>query len=169
MRLSPEAREVAEAALCQYRRMREDLGAYGELQEDCTAAPTARWSHIGSSRGQPGNPTRNRAVRLASFAEERGLDGARRAVATVDAWRGRLHRDDRIVVALVYGLERAERTTLEEACGALGIPYGDARERQAVGEHMRGLLADLAGALGASRRPGRPRAGQREAEALAAS
>lgn len=149
MRLSLDARLQVEEALLRYRASRAALLGYRELEEDCTAAPAARWSHVGAISGQPGRPTQGRAIRLVRYREEHGdLDRARREVAAIDRWLGDMHRDDRLLVALVYGLEREERSSLHEACAALGIPHDDRDERRWVGEHVRDLLLALARGLG---------------------
>lgn len=160
MRLSLDARLQVEEALLRYRASRAALDGYRELEEDCTAAPTARWSHVGATTGQPGNPTRGRALRLVRYREEHGdLERARREVAAIDGWLRGMHRDDRLLVALVYGLEREERRSLHEACAALGIPHEDRDERRWVGEHVRDLLRALAAALGVEPARGARRGG----------
>ena len=163
MRLSSRVRVLVEADLRSYRVACQEVAWLREREADLTAPTTAVLSHIGSATGQPGDPTYRRGVAL---ARESGR--AARAVALVerlDAWRPTLHRDDRLLLSLLYSMDREEGCTLDDACLALGIPHATRDEQRWVAEHLRDLLVQAAGALG-HREQGRSQAWEVGAVAL---
>lgn len=145
--LHPELRARVESDLRWYRDACEEARDLA-LQLRTLRAPTApRWSHINSQRGAPGDPTGMRAIRCSALTSR--YRAAAWLARTLHAWlwAPERHEDDRLLLALVYGLHRPQCVTLAEAADALDIPCETEAEERAVQEHMDGLLLEVAVAL----------------------
>ncbi len=149
-----EWRERAEADLLWYRQARDEAMDAQALLSTLRAPTCARWSFVGAAQSTPGNPTLVRAVAALPLAERAAAASC--VVRAIDGWLWAPERraDDRLLVALLYGLHRPERRTLPEAAEALGIPCASDDEARWLAEHLDSLLAEIAAALRATRREG---------------
>lgn len=146
-RLPASIREQVERDLRWYRQAREEVAAAEQAIGDLLVPATARWSHIGSQQGAPGNPTCSRGIAVATIRSRIRRDAW--TVHTLDRWLPALHRDDRLLLALLYAMERDEPPrSLEDACLGARVPYETPRERACVCGHVEGLLWSAAQALG---------------------
>ena len=127
---------------------REARAAVAEAEERLTTLrgpTTASLSYIGRCQGSPGNPTATRGI--AARAIERQVLRDRHVAETLERWRMRLHRDDRILLSLRYGMDQEEPRSLEAAAQGARIPCATPEERRAVEEHIDALLWRAALAL----------------------
>lgn len=114
-----------------------------QIQLDDLVAPTcAKWSHIGATRGRPGNPTATRALKRDDL--QRKVEPARRVVAWVSGWLATLAFEDRVLVTVRYGLADGDPAPLQHAAMAAGIPCEDEEQAAAVQARLDALLGQAA-------------------------
>ena len=114
-----------------------------QIQLDDLVAPTcAKWSHIGATRGRPGNPTATRALKRDDL--HRKVEPARRVVAWVSGWVATLAFEDRVLVKVRYGLADGEPAPIQYAATAAGIPCEDEEQAAAVQARLDALMDQAA-------------------------
>ncbi len=125
--------QAAERDLSWYAEASLLLETIGDQLDDLLMPTCAKWSHIGATTGRPGNPTATRGLRRIDLGAK--LGPARFVVAWVDGWLDSLTAEDRMLVAILYGLRDGEQQVAEYAAQAVvtlfvgSSPIPDAAQR----------------------------------------
>ena len=144
-RLPASIREQVERDVLRYRQACIEVADADARIAALTAPTTAQVSHIGSTTGTPGNPTCSRGIAVAAINARVQRDRA--IVAALTPWLRRLHRDDYLLLSLLYAMDEDEPRSLPEAAAGARIPCESPDEMAAVAAHVEALLRAAATAL----------------------
>ncbi len=117
-RLPLQIRRQVELDLRWYRDACEAAAEARQEIGDLLSPATAKWSHIGSQQGQPGDPTFGRAVKLQRVHARMRRDAF--VARVVGKWLRDLTADERLLLQMRYGVHtQAVPATEGEIAAAL--------------------------------------------------
>ena len=115
-RLPLAVRQQVELDLRWFRSAQESLADAEREIGDLLQPQNAKWSHVGAQQGQPGDPTGERAAKVAAIRSRVRRDEF--VARVLGKWLGGLPREHRTLLQMRYAVERDAPPATEEEIGA---------------------------------------------------